>query len=327
VRRGPPGPQRLPGHLPRLPPARQAGAEGTAAPFLILFLDGVGLAPPGPRNPVAAHAGLAAILGRPLDSRLHVATPALVARRIDATLGVDGLPQSATGQTTLFTGVNTARLLGRHLPAYPSPRLRELIATRSVFRRLAERGHRVAAANPYSDELLAAVATGRLRLSAVSLAILAAPGLHRSGLAELARGEAVFWDVRGEAARAIGLEAPDLDAGAASRALLALARRHDVTVYQSFLPDHAGHGRVADPRGAIARTLDLLAATLADRPAALTVVSVSDHGNAEDLAARGHTRNSVPLIAAGASAPGFARVRSLTGFTAALLAAAGGDHQ
>lgn len=272
---------------------------------------------------MAAHSGLTAVLGRPLNAGLKVSRPELIARRIDATLGVIGLPQSATGQTTLFTGVNSARLLGRHLPAYPSPRLRDLIVARSVFRRLAEQGLRVAAANPYTDQLLEAAAAGRIRLSATSLAILATPGLYRPGLAALARGDTVFWDVTGGAARAMGLKAPNLDAAAAACALLKLAGSYDVTVFQSYLPDHAGHGRVADPRAAIGLTLDLVTATLAGRPPGLTVIVVSDHGNAEFLGARGHTRNPVPLIAAGARAAHFARVRSLTGFTPALLAAAG----
>ena len=35
-------------------------------------------------------------------------------------LGIEGLPQSATGQTALFTGINAAQLLGRHLFGFPN---------------------------------------------------------------------------------------------------------------------------------------------------------------------------------------------------------------
>ena len=39
---------------------------------------------------------------------------------LDAVLGVKGRPQSATGQTSLFTGVNAAAVLGRHLRGFPN---------------------------------------------------------------------------------------------------------------------------------------------------------------------------------------------------------------
>ena len=37
----------------------------------------------------------------------------------DARLGVEGLPQSGTGQTSIFCGVNAPKIVGKHFGPYP----------------------------------------------------------------------------------------------------------------------------------------------------------------------------------------------------------------
>ena len=69
---------------------------------LYVFIDGVGYGPAGGQNPVCPEVcpTLCALMEG--------------AVRLDACLGVPGLPQSATGQATLYTGVNAAQVMGRH---------------------------------------------------------------------------------------------------------------------------------------------------------------------------------------------------------------------
>ena len=69
--------------------------------ILFVFLDGIGLGPAGPENPLSNDAGAAfrrlaggAPWVRGLPKR---AAPNRVVRPLDATLGMDGLPQSGTG--------------------------------------------------------------------------------------------------------------------------------------------------------------------------------------------------------------------------------------
>ncbi len=65
--------------------------------LIFVFIDGFGLGnEDAGQNPL--YAAAAPNLLRFLNSRYIFPT--------DATLGVKGLPQSATGQTTIFTGVN-----------------------------------------------------------------------------------------------------------------------------------------------------------------------------------------------------------------------------
>ena len=70
---------------------------------LFLFIDGVGLRDAATDNPVnpevcPALCRLVSKHGKPIDARL----------------GIDGPPQSATGQATMFTGDNCAAAMGKH---------------------------------------------------------------------------------------------------------------------------------------------------------------------------------------------------------------------
>ena len=137
----------------------------TSIPTLLVFVDGVGLAPAGPDNPLATAATptLEAWLGGPLVAEsVGRARPAVLGA-LDATLGVDGLPQSATGQTALFTGVNAAGEIGRHVSAFPGTRLRRLIRRHGLLGRLRAAGHEVAFANAYSKSYLERFESGAAR--------------------------------------------------------------------------------------------------------------------------------------------------------------------
>jgi len=69
---------------------------------------------------------------------------------LDALLGIPGIPQSATGQTTLLTGKNAAALLGYHLPAFPNEALRRLIYQESILKKVTDHGKTAAFINAYS---------------------------------------------------------------------------------------------------------------------------------------------------------------------------------
>jgi len=52
---------------------------------------------------------------------------------IDATLGIPGLPQSASGQTALFCGVGAGEMANRHCNGYPDRQLRKIILEKNVL--------------------------------------------------------------------------------------------------------------------------------------------------------------------------------------------------
>ena len=313
--------------------------------LLYVFLDGVGLGPDSSDNPfaLASTPHLRALLGRPLIEGPEMRRDGLLFRGIDATMGVDGLPQSATGQTALFTGVNAAQAVGMHVSTYPTRPLREIIARHSLFKRAAESGRRVTFANPFNAVYWQAVAEGRARLSATTLAIQAA-GVEIRDLSDLERGEAVFWDITHEVAASSRVRPrrrqrgdgrarpapefvfpyPPIAPAEAGRRLAALAAAHDLTLYESFLTDLSGHRRLPfSPEEVIARIDAFLGAALLHRSPQTTLILTSDHGNLETKSFRGHTRNPVPFLVAGPAVEHFREVRDITAIAPAILRALG----
>ena len=294
--------------------------------YLLLFVDGVGLAPATSANPLATvpMPALASALGGPLTSEsVGRRGDGVALAALDATLGVPGLPQSATGQTALFTGVNAPAALGRHVAAFPGPRLAALLAAGSVLRRAAEAGRRVAFANAFSPAYFEEVAAGRRRHSATTLAALAAvaAGARLRDLDDLAAGRACSWDVRRDHLRrfAPGV-APVADREAGGH-LAALAATHHLVLWETFMTDLAGHLRRGWTAAEALERLDgLLDGVLAARPAGLTVLLVSDHGNLEAGEHPRHTANPVPLLAIGPDAAAFADLARVDELAPRLLA-------
>jgi 2,3-bisphosphoglycerate-independent phosphoglycerate mutase len=291
---------------------------------LFLFLDGLGLAPAGADNPLSRvpMPHLAGLLGGPLvleTVAAHLPDDGLVLRAVDACLGVPGLPQSATGQTSLFTGVNAAALLGEHVTAHPTARLREVIAEHSLLKRAADAGKRVFFANAHSERFWEMVREGKRRLAASTLTAMAA-GLEIPTLEDLARGRAVLWDITHEIASThLGYPVPLLAAAEAGTRLARLATEFDLSLFESFLPDLAGHRRI-EPAWVLALLDDFLGGVLAHLSPQTTLVLCSDHGNLEEATTKMHTANPVPLLAVGPGAGHFRQARAITDAAPAILA-------
>ncbi|NJN93408.1 MAG: phosphoglyceromutase, partial [Anaerolineales bacterium] len=92
---------------------------------IILFLDGVGLGEAEPEANPFMHAEMPTVRSLLGVSHLTRETAGTVTGQaallgLDACLGVPGLPQSATGQTTILTGYNAPAVLGEHYGPYPN---------------------------------------------------------------------------------------------------------------------------------------------------------------------------------------------------------------
>jgi len=300
--------------------------------LLLVFADGVGLGAMEERNPFVSvpTPALRALLGAPLVAERATARtsgePPVALAALDAVLGVAGLPQSGTGQTTLFTGVNAQAALGRHVPALPGPRLRALISEHGLLARLVADGRAVTFANAYGAAYAERLRSGEGRPSATSWTVAAA-GLPFRTLEDLARGEALPWDVTGESfALRAGIDVPVATAEVAGERLARLAGAHDFTLYETFLTDVAGHARWGvTPEMAVRRLDGLLAGLLAARAPDLTVLLTSDHGNLEEPWHRRHTTNPVPLLAVGPAAAAFAGLTRLDEVAPRARAVLGGE--
>ena len=309
-----------------LPAAARPWRAPATGRILFIFLDGVGLAPAGPHNPLSQVPTpcLRALLGGPLvlDGRPQPAQPGpgVVFRALDACLGVPGLPQSATGQTALFTGLNAPALVGEHITAHPTAPLRAVIAEHSVLKRAAEGGTRVLFANAHSQKFWDMVRGRKRRLGASTLTALAA-GAPIPTLADLVAGRAVLWDITHEIATDyLDYDLPLVTPKEAGIRLSRLAAEFDLVLYESFLPDLAGHRRL-EPAWVLVRLDAFLGSVLANRPPGTTLVLCSDHGNIEDTTSKRHTTNPVPLLAVGPAAGRFRQARFITDVAPAILAA------
>ncbi|MFV9504600.1 MAG: metalloenzyme [Oscillochloridaceae bacterium umkhey_bin13] len=292
---------------------------------ILLFLDGVGLAPATAHNPLAQvpTPHLHALLGGPLTLEQVGVRPELLLQPLDAALGVPGLPQSGTGHVALLAGVNAPALHGRHQPNFPPVALRPLLAERSLFRRARDAGHQVVFANVFTPGYFAALAARRIRVSASVLAAQAA-GLPLRTLADLQAGQALSWDITGHALQARGeaLDCTPISPELAGGQLATLAQQYDLVFFECFLTDLAGHGRLGPdgPAEAIRRVDGLLGGLLAARRPGDTLVLTSDHGNLEDSSVKMHSEAPVPLLVVGPAVPVFGSVTRLDQVADALLA-------
>ena len=295
---------------------------------ILVFLDGVGIgAGDAAFNPFAvAHLPrIRALLGGRLPVAEHLdADGRIVAGRAvlataDATLGVDGLPQSGTGQTALLTGRNAAAEYGRHFgPWVPTP-LRPMLAAENLLRRALDAGRAVAFANAYPLSGIPADPRTFRRPAGPMLAAQSAGALTR-GPVELAEGRAVASSITNERWREhLGNDVPHVTPDEAARTLAGIAADADVTLFAHYDTDYTGHrGELAGAAAALER-VDAFLGALADAlpPDTLLVVS-SDHGNVED-ARGGHTINPVPVLALGTGREVFVNVRSLMDVTPLIL--------
>jgi len=301
---------------------------------IFVFVDGVGVGAPDPEvNPLARGEYL---LSRFADGDGPALPRAGRAGAADATLGVPGRPQSATGQATILTGKNAPAALGRHLLGFPNAALRALIGADSLFRAAAAAGRAATFANAYPAAYLRALGLGggdepgpelparhRARPAATTVAFSAAGRpFHTWGDAR--RGAALTHDLTGVRANRWGAGLPPRTPEEAAAILLGLAARHDLTVFEFFETDEAGHERSMEQAREVLGRLDrFLRAAVAGLGPDDSLIVTSDHGNLEDLSTRSHTRAPVPVLGFGRAAAHVEGVRDLTGIAPLLLGLAG----
>lgn len=305
--------------------------SGSAPPsrVLLVFLDGVGIGAGDPAsNPFAAARlpRLRALLGGRLPLREHLSDGGRIdAERAilvaaDATLGVEGTPQSGTGQTALLTGRNAPELYGRHFGPWVPTALREMLAAENLLSRARAAGRTIAFANAYPSRAVEPDPRIFRRPAAPPLAAAAAGVLTRD-LPELAAGNAVASSITNERWRdTVGEALADVTPEEAGRRLARIAAGAEVTLFAHYDTDYLGHrGEMAEAVAALER-VDAFLGALADAlPDDALLVVASDHGNIEDVGA-GHTLNPVPVIAVGRGREAVAeRVRDLTHVAPALL--------
>ncbi len=284
---------------------------------LLFFIDGLGIGTRGPHNPFD---GLedAQPLAVFQNESATVGYDGIVVPT-DACLGIEGRPQSASGQTTILTGINAPARLGYHKQGFPNAALREIIAEHSIFRQLKTQGvDPIVFANAYTQRFF----DERPRwISATTAAVEAAQMSFRT-VTDLKNGKAVFMDFTNEFLIARGEDVARQTPAEAAEVLSGVARENRFTLYEYFITDKMGHAQDPDAARLVIRNLAAMIRSLLEKldHDRTTVILTSDHGNIEDLSTRNHTLNAVPTIVWGAERQRIAqKIKSLADITPAIL--------
>ncbi len=277
--------------------------------MIYLFIDGVGIAPAAADNPVNPE--VCPTLCRLISAH---STP------IDACLGVEGIPQSATGQATMFTGVNCAAAMGKHCEGFPGPALRELIEKNNIFLQLDRRGKKVRFADGYLVSSVDELALHRFKSVTTVMALTLPKSISTSD--DLAAGKAVYQDLTRETIQDRFPDIPVVSPQRAAENLIAIAQENDFTLYEFFQTDVCGHSMDYSRACEVLRVYDQFLTALVRyvTVSGITLVMTADHGNIEDMLSRSHTLNPVPFIAFGPKEQELRdQVKSLTDVTPAIL--------
>ncbi|MBW4436085.1 MAG: hypothetical protein KME04_03055 [Pleurocapsa minor GSE-CHR-MK-17-07R] len=281
---------------------------------LLIFLDGVGLAPDDPAsNPFSTaetptlnalangHRWLSETGIQHSDRATFVPT--------DPRLGMPGRPQSASGQATILTGLNIPQTIGEHYGPRPNLAIRSILAEDNLFKRVVARGGTAVMLEAYPPPFHDAVNSGKRLLSSYQQAYAEA-GYKLFGESDIFSGDALSVDWTGEAWRAhLGYEkSPVYTPIEAGRKMVELSRRATFAFFSHWWSDTVGHRGTLSEGKALLELFDgVMAGALEawDDDEGLMIIT-SDHGNLEDLSHGKHTENDVATVVIGRDARAFA---------------------
>jgi 2,3-bisphosphoglycerate-independent phosphoglycerate mutase len=287
------------------------------ASVLLFFIDGLGIGTRGPFNPLddlPDATPLAVFQDEPTPMFLDgIVVPT------DPRLGVEGRPQSASGQTSILTGVNAPARLGYHKQGFPNQALVEIINAESIFKQLRDAGVTpVTFANAYTDRFF----TERPRWISATTAAVEAAGMPFRTVADLRNDAAVFMDFTNRLLIERGVDVSERTEDEAAEVLARIVSENRFTLYEYFITDKVGHAQdmplAKQVLTSLARFIrELLVRIDLERT---TVILTSDHGNIEDLSSRNHTLHDVPTIVWGNRRGQIAvRVKSLADITPSIV--------
>ena len=288
------------------------------ASVLLFFIDGLGIGKRGPFNPLdnlPEAAPLAVFQDETPEPFLNgIVVPT------DPRLGIEGRPQSASGQTTILTGVNAPAAVGYHKQGFPNKALLEIIAKHSIFRQLGDSGVQpITFANAYTSRFF----SERPRWISATTAAVEAAGLQFRTVEDMRNGAAVFMDYTNRILMERGEDVAERSEAEAATVLARIVAENRFTLYEYFITDKVGHAQDMDLAKTILTSLALFIRELLikldlDRT---TVILTSDHGNIEDLSLRNHTLHQVPTIIWGAQRERIAAsIKTLADITPAIVA-------
>lgn len=296
----------------------------------MVFIDGVGIGSSDPdKNPFFRYGfrTFEKIFGSvPHTENLSLNSGTAFLFPVDACMGVNGFPQSGTGQASIYCGINASELLGMHFGPYPYSTLIPVISEKNIFRWYKDNALRPFFANAYPKVFFEMMAK-RSRMMSASTICWTKSGFALNTEEDVKQGKALTAEITGGRwNEKLNYNLSVLSPEDAGRKLLQISGGYDFTLYEYYLTDYAGHGRITPELEKYHHILDgFLYTILTEHPADMTVVICSDHGNYEDVSVKSHTYNPALGIASGKYSDRIAsEVKSLFHFKNALTGISAG---
>jgi len=295
--------------------------------FYFIFWDGVGFGKKDPAtNPffAATLPTFRRLFGGELPSHAFkkYSSDTVSLSSVNTTLRVAGLPQSGTGQTAIMTGINASKIVGKHFGPHPYSTLVPVIKEQNLFRQLERMKKSSFFVNGYPQRYFDYIFGPKGKIPTIALSYLSIGKELNSHQAVLNR-IAISADISGTRWKELGH--PDIEPAepvAVGRLFHAIGRHYDLTFFEYFVTDMAGHSRDMNAATEMLERMDgLIAGMLQEFDYRNDIIfMVSDHGNIEDLSVKTHTRNPVPLIVVGAHHRYFsAQIKNLTHITPSII--------
>lgn len=222
----------------------------------------------------------------------------------DARLGVDGLPQSGTGQTSIFCGVNASKIINQHFGPFPFSTLIPIIKEQNIFKYYINKNEKVFFANAYPKVFFDYLNSGKKRLSVTQVCVVSNSSSDEmifNNVDDVINDKALTPEITNHRwNEKLNYNLPLFDGKTAARKLLKISTENKLTVYEYFLTDHFGHGRIKDEMEFNLKILDDFLFTILSEydKSTTSIVICSDHGNLENLSIKTHTLNPALTIVA-----------------------------
>lgn len=291
--------------------------KNSRAAVILFFIDGLGIGEPRSHNPLYLVENIEPLANFKDEKKQIIFDGILIPT--DPRLEIEGRPQSASGQTTILTGINAPKFLGYHKQGFPNEKLREVIKENSIFRQLRRRKiDEIVFANAYTPQFF----TEKPRWKSATTCAVEAAGLQFRKLPDLFGRKALFHDFTNQTLRERGFDAPLFSPTDAAEILADLSRNFRFTLYEHFITDKIGHDQDFERANIHLPPLaEFIRETLKRIDLEnTTFILTSDHGNIEDLSVRNHTLNDVPTIVWGRKKDETARqIKDLSDITPAIL--------
>lgn len=292
----------------------------------MIFIDGVGIGENDPtKNPFIKYGfkTFEKIFGSiPHQNNSRIINHPYYLFPVDPIMGVEGLPQSGTGQVSIFCGINAPAFVGKHFGPFPYSSTIRIIADQNVLKHFKQNGKKVIFANAYPKIFFDYIKSGKQRLSVTSLSARLS-GVKLNTVTDVRKGKALTAEITNSRwNNKLKYNLKTIKPCTAARRLLRLTSENHFTLYEFFLTDHLGHGRIQEEFNEIYQNLDEFLFTILTEidPKESTLIICSDHGNFEDLSVKTHTMNPALTITAGKFAkPLFENITDLSHIKPAII--------